>query len=616
MDPRSDPGLLQKAKGALHLGKALRLVWDAAAHLMVLNAVLVVVQAALPVLALYLIKLVVDAVAAAASTPPGEADLTLVFMLLVAACLLTLATLAVQGVAGWVRDAQGLLVTDRVMDVLHRKSAAVDYSYYEDPRYHDTLHRAQQEAPSRPSQIASNLTQVGQSLLTATGIMVLLATVHWVISVLLLLAVIPALLVRVTFGRKLYQWQRDRAAMERMSRYLGWLMTLPFHAKELRLYNLGDELRRRFRELRARIRNESLGLARRRETASVLAQSLAGAVVFGSFAFIALQAAHGILTLGDLVMYFGAVQRAQATLQSLFSGLGALYEDNLFLSSFYEFLELEDRVTGPDSPVPVPQPIREGLKLRGVGFTYPHSSAPALQGVDLEVRPGEMIALVGSNGSGKTSLVKLLCRLYDPDDGSITLDGLDLRELDPDEYRRRIAVVFQDYTQYNLSAVDNIGFGRVDALDARDRIEQAARDAGVAEALERLPRGYDTVLGRFFPEGEELSIGEWQKVALARAFFSDAEILIADEPTSSLDAEAEAAIFRNIRRLAKDRVAIVVSHRFSTVRMADRIYVMDRGRVVEQGNHETLMAKDGRYARLFTLQAAPYTSVALAGKRS
>jgi ATP-binding cassette, subfamily B, bacterial len=606
MSDRLNPGLIEKAKGALHIRRALRLVWDAAAGWTVASFVLVLLQAAIPVLALYLIKLVVDAVAAAASAPPGEADVQSVFVLLGLAGLLTLSGVAIHGLATWIREAQSLLVTDHVVDVLHRKSSTVDYGYYEDPRYHDTLHRAQQEAPSRPTQIVGNLTQVAQNALTAVGILILLSTVHWVLTVVLFLAVLPALLVRIRHGRRLYRWQRQRAAMERKARYLGWLLTLPFHAKELRIFNLGEELRRRFRELQTRIRSERLVLARHRETANVLAQLLAGAVVFGSLAFVAWHATLGALTLGDLVMYFGAIQRAETSLRGLFSSLGALYEDNLFLSTFSEFVELEDQVVAPSSPKPVPSPIREGLRVRGLSFQYPHSQGPALQDIDLDVGPGEMVALVGSNGSGKTSLIKLLCRLYDPDAGSITLDGVDLREMDPEVYRRRIAVVFQDYTRYGLPATDNIGFGDVAELASRERIEAAARDAGVDEVLARLPHGYDTVLGRYFPEGEELSIGEWQKVALARAFFSKAEILIADEPTSSLDAEAEASVFKMIRRLAKDRAAIVVSHRFSTVRVADRIYVLHRGHLVESGSHNELMALGGRYARLFELQAAPY----------
>lgn len=606
MSISANPSLIEKAKAALHIRRALRLVWEAAPGWTVASFALVLLQAAIPVLALYLIKLVIDAVTAAAAAPTGEADVQPVFVLVGLAGLLTLSGVAIQGLATWIREAQSLLVTDHVLDVLHRKSAAVDYGYYEDPRYHDTLHRAQQEAPSRPTQIVGNLTQVGQSALTAVGILILLTTVHWVLTLVLFLAVLPALLVRIRHGRRLYRWQRQRAAMERKARYVGWLLTLPFHAKELRIFNLGEELRARFRKLQGQIRRERLGLARHRETANALAQMLAGVVVFGALAFVAWKAAVGALTIGDLVMYFGAIQRAETALRGLFSGLGALYEDNLFLSTFSEFVELEDQVIAPASPKPVPKPIRQGIRVQAVSFQYPHSTEPALRDVNLHVGPGEMVALVGSNGSGKTSLIKLLCRLYDPDAGSIDLDGIDLREMDPEEYRRRIAVVFQDYTQYGLSANDNIGFGNVAELTSTEGIKAAARDAGVDQALTRLPRGYETTLGRFFPEGEELSIGEWQKVALARAFFSNADILIADEPTSSLDAEAEASVFKMIRRLAKDRAAVVVSHRFSTVRMADRIYVLDRGRIVEMGSHGELMAMNGRYARLFAIQAAPY----------
>lgn len=608
MSEGSAPPLAEKVRGALHLGRALRLVWEAAAGWTVLSAVLMVFQAAIPILALYLLKLVIDAVSAAASAPPGEGDVQLVFLLLAAAGGLTLSGVVLSGFASWVSEAQSLVVTDHVLDVLHRKSVSVDYGYYEDPRYHDTLHRAQQEAPSRPTEIVTHLTGVIQSALTAVGLMVLLATVHWLLSVVLFLAVAPTFLVRVIHGRRLFEWERKRAALERKAAYFGWLLTLPFYAKELRLFGLGGELRGRFRDLLAVIRRERLGLMRSHETAAVSAELLAGVVVFGALAFIAWRATQGALTIGDLVMFFGALQRAESTLGSLFSGLGALYEDNLFLSTFSEFVELEDRVVAPASSTPVPSPIRNGLRVQGVSFRYPNSLEPALQDANLEVGPGEVVALVGANGSGKTSLIKLLCRLYDPDEGVITLDGIDLHELDPEEYRQRIAAVFQDYTQYSLPATDNIGFGDVCALHSLDRIKAAARDAGVDAALERLPQGYATILGRYFPEGEELSIGEWQKVATARAFFAQADILIADEPTSSLDAEAEASVFQAIRSLAKDRAALIVSHRFSTVRMADRIYVMDRGRIVEVGNHDELMAIGGRYARFFSVQAAPYLS--------
>jgi ATP-binding cassette, subfamily B, bacterial len=402
-----------------------------------------------------------------------------------------------------------------------------------------------------------------------------------------------------------------------MANYVSWILTQAQHAKEIRVYDLGEELRRRYQLLREEIRRERFRMARQVGLENALTQIAGSVVVFGSFAFIAWQTVAGPLTVGDLVMYFGAVQRGHSSLQGLFSGLGSLYEDNLFLSNLSEFLNIEDRVIAKPDPIPVPDPIRHGIEFNSVTFRYPLGSRPVLQEVTLRVRPGEMVALVGSNGSGKTSLVKLLCRLYDPDEGSVTVDGIDLRDLDPTEYRKRVGIVFQDYAKYGLSVADNIGFGNSVRLSEHEDIQRAARTAGIADVIERLPGGYDTVLGRLFQQGEELSIGEWQKVALARAFFSSADILVVDEPTSSLDAEAEAEIFRSIRELIRDRIAFVISHRFSTVRMADRIYVLDSGKVVESGTHDELMALNGRYAHLFNIQAAPYAAApsAVAGTK-
>jgi len=601
-------GLLERVGAVNQVSAALRFVWDAASGWMIARLGLVAIQAVLPLAGLYLIKLIVDAVSNSVSDPSAGQGFQDVLVLIFLAAFIALLTAVTRAISGFVSEAQAQLVTDHVADVLHEKSAAVDFGYYEDPRYYDTLHRAQQEAPHRPTRLVANLTLVCQSTLTATGIVILLATVHWVLAAVILLAVFPALFVRARHAGRMYRWQRDRSPLVRTSSYIGWLLTQAPHAKEVRLYELGDELRKRFRAVRTVIREERLRLARQVGIENAATQIVASIVVFGSYALIAWQTVSGPLTVGDLVMYFGAVQRGQSTLQSLFAGLGSLYEDNLFLSNLTDFLNIEDRVVAPSKPRSTPHPIREGIEFRSVTFAYPQGARPVLQEVSMRVRPGEMVALVGSNGSGKTSLVKLLCRLYDPDEGSVTLDGIDLRNLDPVEYRRRIGVVFQDYAKYSLSAMDNIGFGDAARLDSSDQIRHAARMAGVDQVLEGLPRGYDTLLGRLFPEGEELSTGEWQKVALARAFFSDTDLLVVDEPTSALDAEAEAEVFRSIRDLIRNRAAVVISHRFSTVRMADRIYVMDRGRIVENGSHEELVSLGGTYARLFHIQAAPYVS--------
>lgn len=607
--------LANRVRRHVRLGRALKLVTTAAPGWTAVSVGLLLVQAALPLAALYLMKLVVDAVTASVAGDPSG-GFGRVLLLIAIAGGIALATAVARTLAGLASEAQGHLVTDHVLEELHRKSLEVDLSYYEDPKYFDTLHRAQLEGPFRPKRILGNLLTMGQSSATIVGIIVLLAAVHWLLAGLLFLAVIPALIVRIRFANETYRWQVDRAGVQRKANYVQWLLTGQQHAKEVRLYDLGPFLDDWFRRLRAQLRGERIALSRRRSQAEVLTHIVVSAVVFGSYAFIAYLTVQGQLTIGDLVMYFGAVQRGQSLLQSVFSAVAGLYEDNLFVGMLDEFFSLEPIVGAPEHPKPVPDPIHSGFNLDEVGFRYPTSDRDLLHDVSLDVAPGEMVALIGANGSGKTTLVKLLCRFYDPDAGTVKLDGVDVRDMDPREYRRRIAVVFQDFSRYQMSARQNIRLGAIDREAARGSVETAARRAGADAVIDGLPRGYDTMLGTWIEKGEELSLGEWQKIALARAFYSDAELLVLDEPTSALDAAAEARVFEELRNVARDRAVLVISHRFSTVRMADRIYVMDKGRMIEVGDHESLMSLGGTYAHLFEAQAAAYWPAAGVESRS
>lgn len=595
-----------KIKRTLQLDRALRFVWENAKGWTIVNGVLLVVQGVLPLLSLYLMKLTVDGVTTGlAASDKWTAFRQVAFFIGLMGAVTLFAVLA-RSIASLVSETQSQVITDHMNDVLHAKSIEVDLEYYESSRYYDTLHRAQREAPFRPTHIVNGLVQIGQNGISLVAMAGLLLSFHWVIAAVLFVAVIPGIAVRLRYSGKLYRWQRERTSTERQSEYLNWMLTGSSHAKEIRLFDLGPLFISRFRDIRRKLRREKLEIAARRSFAELVAQTSATVAIYGSYAFIAYRTVQGMITLGDLVMYYQAFQRGQGFLREMLSGLAGLYEDNLFLSNLYEFLDLKRKVIEPIHGRPIPQPMQAGIVFDHVSFQYPTGPRKVLENIKLSIRPGEVVALVGENGSGKTTLIKLLCRLYDPIGGVITLDGIDLRRFKTTALRREISVIFQDYAQYHLTARENIWFGNTALPPDHERIIAAARHSGADDVITTLPRGYETILGKWFEDGEELSIGEWQKVALARAFLRDAQMIVLDEPTSSLDAKGEYTVFQNFRKLAASRTAILISHRFSTVRMADRIYVLKDGRIIEGGTHEDLIHYGGTYARLFETQAQYY----------
>jgi ATP-binding cassette subfamily B protein len=563
-----------------------------------------VLQGVLPLAAIWLTKLIVDKVSQAVAG--AGADYRDVAVLIILAGAVGLAALIMRSLASMVDQALSQTVTDHVTDLIHSQSIAVDLEYYENPRYHDILHRAQQEAPYRPTSIVNNLTSTGQALVSLIAMAALLLKLHWAVGLIILGGAIPGALVRLRFSRKLFAWQQERTAMERQSEYAHQLLIDSTHAKEIRAFGMGERFRGWHRDLRRQLRGELIELARRRSLADLAAGVAAVLAVFGTFAYIAWRAVRGDISLGMMVAYYQAFQTSLGSLQAVLRGFNNLYEDSLFLTYFDDFMALRPTVVSPPQPRPVPRPMTDGIRFDNVDFSYPDTQRTALKGISLNIRPGEVTALVGPNGSGKTTLVKLLCRLYDPSSGAITLDGVDLRSLDLDALRRDMSVVFQDYSRYQLSARENIRLGDVRLSPDDPAIEAAARDAGVHEMIAGLPHGYDTSLGRWFDQGEELSVGEWQKIALARAFVRDAQMLVLDEPTSALDPQAEWEVFRHIKELARGRSVVLVSHRFSTVRTADRIHIFDQGRIVESGTHDELVALSGRYAEMYEVQARAY----------
>ena len=589
-----------------HLGRASRLVWQTTRGWTIASAALFLMQGVLPLVSLYLMKLLIDAISAGIRAADTSIAFDRVALLIGLTGVTALITVLCGSLSGFISQAQSEAITDRVSDMLHAKSVEIDLDYYENPRYLDTLHRAQQEAPFLPTRIVTGLVQAGQNSVSLLAMAGLLLSFHWGVAVILFAAVFPGILVRLKHSGVMYRWQRRQTPAERQSWYYHWMLTGDIHAKEIRLFDLGALFIGRFRKLRKRLMHERIEILKKRSVADCGAQTLATIAVFGSYAFIAYRTLHGVISLGDWVMYTQAFQRGQAFIQQLLGGLAGLYEDSLFLTNFFEFLDLQPKIVSLPHPVAVPRPMKAGIVFDHVSFHYPGGERKALEDISLTIHAGEHVAIVGENGAGKTTLVKLLCRLYDPSGGAITIDGADLRQVDPKALRSEISVILQDYVRYQATARENIWFGDIELPSEDRRIIEAARQSGADRVITGLPQGYETILGKWFENGEELSIGEWQKVALARAFLRTSQVIVLDEPTSSLDAGAEYEIFQKFRQLAEGRTAILISHRFSTVRMAERIFVLEDGRIIDSGTHNELVRRGGMYARLFESQARYY----------
>jgi len=590
---------------ASNLFRYLHFIWRSGPGWTVVSLIVVVVQGMLPLLILYLMKLAVESVEGTLGydTIGGFNSVTVLIALLGAATLLEAVSSSVDRVISMV---QGNVVTDRMYDVLHAKSTEVDLEYYESAQYHDTLHRAQEEASVRPARVLNNLRQLIQNSISVTAIGVLLLWLHWAVVFVLLAAALPGVFVRIKYAKKMHIWERHSTPLERQAAYLNGMLTKDAYAKETRLFGLGSLFTDRFRRLQSQLRSEKVSIATKKTFAELLTISTAICVSFGLLGYLAMRTVQGLMSLGDLVMFYAAVQRGQALIRQVFNSIADLYEDDLFLGNLYKFLELKPRLQEPARPKPLSRPLKSGIVFDHVSFRYPGDKHRVLEDIALTIRPGEHVALVGENGAGKTTIAKLLCRLYDPTSGAITLDGIDLRQYGTQDLRRSVSVVFQDYSRYHLTARENIWLGNINVPPDSRYVDRAARKAGIHPVISQLANGYDTVLGKSFDGGQELSAGEWQKIAIARAFLHDGEIIVLDEPSSSLDAQAEYEIFERFHQLMKGKTAILISHRLSTVKMVDRIYVLKHGRIAESGTHKELMKESRIYAGMFETQAQRY----------
>jgi len=582
--------------------RTLRLVAASSPALMALLVGFTLLGAFAPILVAYAGKHIIDAVVAA------DSALTEQWVLLELASVVALG-LALRGL-GLVRSILGArLGTDVNVQILS-KAQSLALEFFENAEFYDKLTRARREASSRPVALVSDAFQVLQNALTLGGYAAVLTRFSGWLVLGLLVATVPAALSEMRYAKIGFQLRNWRSPDTRRLLYLEYVLANDEHVKEVKLFGLGQHLLARYRALAESFYVQDKRLAVRR-AAWTQALSLLGTLAFyGAYLLMAVQAARGRLTLGTLTLYIVSLRQGQQAFQSVLAGIGNLYEHNLYMSNLFEYLGLASAsgtLTGSAPAPALPVATSAELRFENVGFRYPGKEAWALRHLDLTIAPGESLAIVGKNGAGKTTLVKLLARLYRPTEGRILLAGIDLEEWPLDELHKRISVLFQDFNQYQLSVRENIGFGSLPHLDDGSRIERAAERGGADTVVQALPGGLDARLGTWFEKGSELSGGQWQKVALARAFMrEEADILVLDEPTAALDAEAEHAVFERFRQLSAGRTTIVISHRFPTVRMARQIIVLENGALVEHGSHAELIALGGRYAHMFALQASGY----------
>jgi ATP-binding cassette subfamily B protein len=579
----------------------LKIIWDSSPAVVTWGLILRAIVALSPLALLAVGRLIIKAVDVASGTPLRPHFWWLVGLEFGLACLASILNRGVDYCDTLLADKFIRHISVRIM----YHASRLDLASYEDPLFHDKLERARVQATDRLGMVQQLGRLVQQVITTVSLAASILFFSPWLLVV-LVACVIPAFLGESHFAFLGYAQAFRQTPVKRQIDYLRFLGASKDSAKELKLFGLSKYLTDRFQKLSDDIFVQNVALAKRRLFASSLLSLLTTVGYYGAYAYVILETVRGEMTVATLVFLTGAIAGASANLQMIFSTFSSIADQSLFLTDLLQFFAVRPTVFSKPNALKTPRPIEQGIEFRNVTFSYPGSDRPILRNLNLFLKPDERIALIGENGEGKTTIVKLLTRLYDPTAGQILLDGVDLREYDLDDYASNIAVIFQDFMRYDMTAWENIAVGQIGARENLEKVELAAKKSLAEGVIQKLPNGYDQMLGRRFETGVDLSGGEWQKVALARAYLRDAQILVLDEPTAALDARSEHEVFERFAELTKGKMALLISHRFSTVKMADRIIVLEKGVIAEQGRHEQLMAHGGRYAEMFELQASSY----------
>lgn len=589
---------VNKFSSNLNLIRILRLIWSVAKGWTTVSIILIIIESSLFFWSLYLLKTLIDALSKHLTYTPDNEALIIKYVIL--AALSAILYVIVKSMSTYVTEIQSGRVSEFIDDKIHQNAIQLDLSFYESPEYFDILKRAKDSGTDKPNLIVTTLVEITKNAISLVAIGSILIAIDWRLFPILALFVIPTLWVRIKFADNLNVLRISQTQLERKSTYLSGLLTSDIYAKEIRSFSLGDYLRIKYLKIRLSLLAGKLKISKKRTYSEIVTTAIATLGFFACIGYIAIGSIKGYTSIGDITMFLVAFPQSFSILQNLSSGISTVYQNNIYVRSIFELFDLKSSLKENENPIPIPHQVEQiDLELKNINFIYPHADRQTLTDINLKLPAGKIIAVVGMNGAGKSTLIKLLCRLYDPTSGQITMNGTDIRSFKSSEYQKQICPVFQDFGRYNVSAADNIRYGDINRSLNQDELIEAAENSGADIFINQFPDQYETIMGRIFEDGHEVSIGQWQKLAIARAFYSKSRFLVLDEATSALDAKAEKELFDSFRLRIGNRSALIISHRQSAVKHADFIYVLSNGRITESGTHDELITLGKDYYKLF-----------------